>query len=92
MNELEHRIFDKGGLYIIAVIIIMVCLMIGLQLWHHYRGNVALENTYTMEIPAGIKAKINEMGPLYDYKISPDGDLKVNKGDGVWLRLEWRGK
>lgn len=33
---------------------------------------------------------ISKMGPLYNYVISPDGDLFVNKGDGKWLKLRYR--
>ena len=33
---------------------------------------------------------ISKMGPYYHYKVAPNGDLFVNKGDGKWLKLNYR--
>jgi hypothetical protein len=33
---------------------------------------------------------IHKMGPYYQYTISPDGTLRVDRGDGKWLILHYK--
>ena len=40
--------------------------------------------------PAAMERAILKMGPLYNYTVSPDGTLKVNKGDDNWLVLNYK--
>lgn len=42
-----------------------------------------------VENPEDINKAILKMGPMYQYTISPDGTLKVNRGDGRWLTLKY---
>ena len=39
--------------------------------------------------PEDVEKAIRKMGPRYQYTISPDGTLKVNKGDGKWKTLKY---
>jgi len=39
--------------------------------------------------PESIEIAVRKMGSGYNYVISPDGTLRVNKGDGVWLVLKY---
>jgi len=39
--------------------------------------------------PNDIEKAISKMGPYHNYVISPDGTLKVNRGDGKWQILKY---
>lgn len=50
-------------------------------------------NTCTIEDlvdnPEAVDKAILKMGPMYQYTISANGTLKVNRGDGRWLTLKY---
>jgi hypothetical protein len=37
-----------------------------------------------------IEKAYEKMGPLYQYTIDPDGTLRVNTGNGRWLKLNYK--
>ena len=39
-----------------------------------------------------VKAAMMKMGPGYQYRITDGETLRVNKGDGKWLRLNYKRK
>ena len=42
-----------------------------------------------VEDTLSLERAMTKMGPYYNYMISPDGKLFVNKGDGKWLILKY---
>lgn len=72
-------------LSLISLLLAIVALLVHINTWlanHCYiQGNTA-------EVASpSVKKAIYKMGPRYDYRILPGGELQVNKGDGKWLRL-----
>jgi len=80
----------KFGL--IISITILVILLLATSMWYDAPVYVQ-DNPCTIEQlvddPSRIDAAVKKIGPYYDYTITPDGKLYVNKGDGKWLRLKY---
>jgi hypothetical protein len=51
-------------------------------------GEMGVETNYVC--PLNVKSAIYKMGPGYDYKMIGER-LYVNRGDGKWLRLHYKG-
>ena len=75
--------------FIILIVLIALCVR-----WYNEPIYVQHNDCDILDIvsPSNLKSiekAYNKMGPLYQYTIDPDGTLRVNKGDGKWLKLKY---
>ena len=76
--------------------LIVLALLIALCV-HWYNTPIYIQNNdcdiLDIVSPKDLKAidkTTIKMGPLYQYTIDPDGTLRVNTGDGRWLKLNYK--
>lgn len=74
------------------IIITLAFLLLIFACWYNepayvQRNTCKIENL--VDNPEALEKAIRNMGSGYNYTISPDGTLRVNKGDGVWLILKY---
>jgi hypothetical protein len=80
--------------FILASVFIL-CISISISMYNWINAPVsAVRNQCSVEDLVddmdALNEAISKMGPYYNYIISPEGDLFVNKGDGKWLKLRYR--
>ena len=78
----------KGILYLIKTILLSGLLLSVLLIFDWWMDDCYVTSNTCEVVPYEIKAAMQNMGPLYEYRLHPDGTLEVCL-DGEWLRLKY---
>ena len=74
-------------------ILIILALLFSIFVRWYNEPTYVQENTCTItdlvDNPKAIEKATLRMGPSYNYMIDPDGTLRVNTGNGKWLKLKY---
>ena len=79
--------------YILIVVLLITLHSIIIVYWlsvptHTLSNSCTINDLVDSQID--MEKAIRKMGPYYNYSIAPDGTLRVNRGDGRWLKLKYR--
>jgi hypothetical protein len=73
-------------------IFIIVIWLINAAIYYWWTNDPVVQGGVCEVCPLEIKSAMQKMGPLYSYRILPNGTLQVDKGNGEWLKLKYERK
>ena len=76
---------------IIFITLSYLCVLRWLNVPTHVQVNTCtIDDLVNEQTQESIDKAVKKMGPYYHYILAPDGTLRVNKGDGKWLKLKYK--